>query len=144
MKTPINLHLLRSCYIIYDMRRMLRVKKYVFAPAMLATLLMVVSVPAHAAEDCNGTATFFKWNCSGGDNQIMGVLGQILNWLAIGVSVAVLIGIVYGAVMYASAGGNEAQTKKAISIIRNAIIALILYFAMWAILQYLIPGGVFG
>lgn len=125
------------------MRRMLRVKKYVFALAMLATLLMVVSAPAHAAEDCNGTATFFKWNCSGGDNQIMSVLGQILNWLAIGVSVAVLIGIVYGAVMYASAGGNEAQTKKAIGIIRNAIVALILYFAMWAILQYLIPGGVF-
>lgn len=73
----------------------------------------------------------------------MNVLVTILNWLAIGVSVVVLIGIIYGAVMYASAGGNEAQTKKAIGIIRNAVIALLLYFGMWAILQYLIPGGVF-
>ena len=126
------------------MRKVVRTKTYVsLALAMLATLLVVAPTPVYAAEDCNGTATFFKWNCSGGDNQIMSILGQILNWLAIGVSVAVLIGIVYGAVMYASAGGNEAQTKKAIGIIRNAIIALILYFAMWAILQYLIPGGVF-
>ena len=115
------------------------------ALSLLATSVctQLFSSTVHAAEDCNGTATFFKWNCSGGDNQIMSVLGQILNWLAIGVSVAVLVGIIYGAVMYASAGGNEAQTKKAIGIIRNAIIALILYFAMWAILQYLIPGGVF-
>lgn len=93
---------------------------------------------------CGSTSTFFNWGCSGDDdNQIMNVLVTILNWLAIGVSVVVLIGIVYGAVMYASAGGNEAQTKKAIGIIRNAIIALLLYFGMWAILQYLIPGGVF-
>ena len=114
--------------------------------SLVAFTLLAAMKPTftYAAEDCNGTATFFKWNCSGGENQIMSVLGQILNWLAMGVSVAVLIGIVYGAVMYASAGGNEAQTKKAIGIIRNAIIALILYFAMWAILQYLIPGGVFG
>lgn len=113
----------------------------------------LVSTPVYAEEGssdsgskCGDTATFFDWGCSdsGDDNQILNVLGTILNWLAVGVSVAVLIGIVYGAVMYASAGGNEAQTKKAIGIIRNAIIALILYFAMWAILQYLIPGGVFG
>ena len=113
----------------------------------------LVSTPVYAEESssdsgskCGDTATFFDWGCSdsGDDNQILNVLGTILNWLAIGVSVVVLIGIVYGAVMYASAGGNEAQTKKAIGIIRNAIIALILYFAMWAILQYLIPGGVFG
>lgn len=113
----------------------------------------LVSTPVYAEESssdsgskCGDTATFFDWGCSdgSGDNQILNVLGTILNWLAVGVSVAVLIGIVYGAVMYASAGGNEAQTKKAIGIIRNAIIALILYFAMWAILQYLIPGGVFG
>ena len=112
----------------------------------------LVSTPVYAEESssdsgskCGDTATFFDWGCSdsGDDNQILNVLGTILNWLAIGVSVVVLIGIVYGAVMYASAGGNEAQTKKAIGIIRNAIIALILYFAMWAILQYLIPGGVF-
>ncbi len=93
---------------------------------------------------CGSTSTFFDWGCSGDDdNQIMNVLVTILNWLAIGVSVVVLIGIVYGAVMYASAGGNEAQTKKAIGIIRNAVIALVLYFAMYSILQYLIPGGVF-
>ena len=118
----------------------------------LCLSVALVSTPVYAEESssdsgskCGDTATFFDWGCSdgSGDNQIMNVLVTILNWLAIGVSVVVLIGIIYGAVMYASAGGNEAQTKKAISIIRNAVIALILYFAMYSILQYLIPGGVF-
>lgn len=118
----------------------------------LCLSVALVSAPTYAEEGssdgggskCGDTATFFDWGCSGDDdNQIMNVLATILNWLAIGVSVVVLIGIVYGAVMYASAGGNEAQTKKAIGIIRNAVIALLLYFGMWAILQYLIPGGVF-
>ena len=118
----------------------------------LCLSVALVSTPVYAEESssdsgskCGDTATFFDWGCSdgSGDNQIMNVLVTILNWLAIGVSVVVLIGIIYGAVMYASAGGNEAQTKKAISIIRNAVIALILYLAMYSILQYLIPGGVF-
>ena len=118
----------------------------------LCLSVALVSTPVYAEESssdsgskCGDTATFFDWGCSdgSGDNQIMNVLVTILNWLAIGVSVVVLIGIIYGAVMYASAGGNEAQTKKAIGIIRNAVIALLLYFGMWAILQYLIPGGVF-
>lgn len=94
---------------------------------------------------CNGVATFFDWGCSGSDGEsiILGLLSTFLNWMAVGVSIAVLIGLVVGAVMYASAGGNEAQAKKAMEYIRNAIIALVLYFIMYASLQYLIPGGIF-
>lgn len=97
---------------------------------------------AMATSKCGETVTFFDWNCDS-EGSIMSVLGTILNWVAAGVVVVVLIGILYGAVMYASAGGKEDQVKKAIGIIRNAIIALILYFAMYALLQYLIPGGLF-
>ena len=146
------MRILRSCYTILYMKKNVRGLFRVMAVGLCLSAALV-STPVYAEEGssdgggskCGDTASFFDWGCNdgGGDNQILNVLGTILNWLAVGVSVAVLIGIVYGAVMYASAGGNEAQTKKAIGIIRNAIIALILYFAMWAILQYLIPGGVF-
>lgn len=97
------------------------------------------------ATQCNGVNTFFNWECTGTDGEsiILGLLSTFLNWMAVGVSVAVLIGLVVGAVMYASSGGNEAQAKKAMEYIRNAITALILYFIMYAALQYLIPGGIF-
>ena len=119
--------------------------------AAMAVSMLSVAVPGGyvlAADDggtkCGDTATFFDWGCGSGDNEILSVLGTVLNWLAVGVGVAVLIGIIVGAVMYATAGGNEAQAKNALGYIRNAIIALILYFGMYAIIQYLIPGGVFG
>jgi hypothetical protein len=61
----------------------------------------------------------------------------------VGVTIAVIGGIIYGAFMYATSGGNSSQSQKAMGIIRNAIIALVLYFAMWSSLNWLIPGGLF-
>lgn len=134
-----------------NMKIMQRLQKYSVylsvALCVLASSLVTLNLPNTAkAATCNGVETFFDWGCNDsdtGEQTLLGLLGTILNWVAIGVSVAVLGGIVYGAIMYASAGGNEAQTKKAVSIIKNAIIALILYFAMYSILQFLIPGGLF-
>jgi hypothetical protein len=88
-----------------------------------------------------GTDTYFDLNCGG--NGIEGLLLTILNWLAIGVTIAVVGGVIYGAVLYTSAAGNAEQAKKALGIIRTAFIALLMYFAMWAILNWLVPGGVF-
>jgi len=93
-----------------------------------------------AASDC-GTETFFNWNCGG--QGITGLLMTILNWLAVGVAIAVLGAIIYGSILYTTAGGNTEQTKRALEVIRNAFIALVMYFAMWAVLNWLVPGGLF-
>jgi hypothetical protein len=90
-----------------------------------------------------GTDTFFDWGCTRDGEQVTPLLISILNWLAVGVTIAVTAGVVYGAVMYTSSSGRSEQAKKAIGIIRNAIIALVLYFAMWAVLNFLVPGGLF-
>lgn len=122
-----------------------KVSRVAVIAVTVVSLFAVVAPTGNAyAAECGDTATFFDWGCGTGDNEILSVLGTILNWLAMGVGIAVLIGIIVGAVMYTTANGNEAQAKKALGYIRNAIIALILYFGMWAIIQYLIPGGVFG
>ena len=94
------------------------------------------------AATCGKTNTFFEWNCGNGD-PIVGLLLTITNWLAIGVIIAVIGGIIYGAILYTTSGGNKAQAEKAIGTIRSAIIALVLYFAMWALLNWLTPGGMF-
>lgn len=102
---------------------------------------VLLSNDAYAA-DCNGVATLFEWQCSGG-NGILSLVATLLNWLAVGVAAAVLVGIVYGSIIYATAAGDESKAKHGIEIIRNAVIALVLYALMWSFLQFLIPGGLF-
>jgi hypothetical protein len=115
------------------------------AGGVSALVIAVAAMPGKAfAATCGKQETFFSWGCTTADGeQITPVLIKILNWLAIGVTIAVIGGIIYGAVMYTTSGGNQAQAQKAIGIIRNAVIALILYFAMWALLNFLVPGGLF-
>ena len=94
---------------------------------------------------CGSAHTFFDWGCNGVDDKdsILTVLVTISNWLAAGVVIAVIGGIIYGAIMYATSAGDASKAKSATEIIRNAFIALILYFLMWAFLQYIVPGGLF-
>lgn len=66
-----------------------------------------------------------------------------INILTGGIFIAAVGGVVYGSVLYTSAGGNQEQIKKAVNIFTNVVIGLIAFAAMWAFLQYLIPGGVF-
>lgn len=107
-----------------------------------AVLLSLSSGKAYAAE-CDGVITLFDWQCSGASNGILALVVTFLNWMAAGVAAAVLVGIVYGAIIYATAAGDESKAKHGIEIIRNAVIALILYALMWSFLQFLIPGGLF-
>lgn len=94
---------------------------------------------------CGSAHTFFDWGCNGASDKdsILTVLVTISNWLAAGVVIAVIGGIIYGAIMYATSAGDAGKAKSATEIIRNAFIALILYFLMWAFLQYIVPGGLF-
>ncbi|MNH46494.1 hypothetical protein D3C72_2301490 [compost metagenome] len=60
-----------------------------------------------------------------------------------GVGILAVGGIVYGSILYTSAGGSSEQTKKAMGIITNVVIGLIAYALMYAITNFLIPGGLF-
>jgi len=76
-------------------------------------------------------------------NPIYTVLLIGIQFLSAGVGIAVVGGIVWGGIMYLTSRENAGQTQKAISIIINSLIALLLYIFMFAILNFLIPGGIF-
>ena len=76
-------------------------------------------------------------------NGVWGLLLFALNILTGLVGIAAVGGIVYGSILYTTAGGNADQTKKAIEFIRNVIIGLIAYGLMFAVLNFIIPGGLF-
>ena len=93
------------------------------------------------AATCGNTETMFDWGCD--KDPIMDVIMSIFNWLSVGVGTVIIIFVVVGAMQYMTSAGNQDKAKKGIETIRNAIIALFLYFAMWSLINYLVPGGVF-
>jgi hypothetical protein len=83
-------------------------------------------------------------NGSGANNPFLVYIKAILKVLSIGVGIAVVGGVVWGGIKYTTARGNASQTQAAISTIINAVIGLLLYIFMFAVLNFLIPGGIFG
>lgn len=94
------------------------------------------------ADGCPKATNLIPCSTVGG-NSIWGLLTVVVNFLAAGVGLAVVAGIIYGAVLYSAAGGSAEQAKKGIGYIRNAIIAALLFVFMYAIIQFIIPGGLF-
>ena len=73
---------------------------------------------------------------------IWGILLLVINILTAGIAVAAIGGIVYGSVLYSTAGGDAANVKKAKEMIVNVVMGLVAYAFMYALLNYLIPGGI--
>jgi len=79
-----------------------------------------------------------------GDEAISEILRQFVLILSVGVGIVAVGGIVFGAVLYASARDNASQTQQAIGIIRNTVIGILMYIFMVSLVNWLIPGGVIG
>lgn len=119
--------------------------------AVVAMFGVLVAVPslAYAEDDCKDgvkTSILFGGGCykEGEEGEgIYKLLDLILTIMTYGVGVLGTLGIVISGIQYATAGDNEGQTIKAKGRILNVVIGLLLWAAMYAILQFLIPGGVF-
>ncbi len=124
---------------------MLSRKNKLVKPISALALVLAFSRVAFAKKrsDCK-VKTYFEWGCDKGDNPMMGTVATILGWLAAGLSIVVLMAIVYGAIIYLTAGADKSKVENGKKIIRNAIIALIGYFFMYSLLNFLVPGGIFG
>lgn len=78
-----------------------------------------------------------------GANTTTSLLLTILNFLAVGVGIAVVGGIVFGGLRYATADGNASNAQQGITFIVNSVIGLLLFIFMYAIINFLVPGGLF-
>lgn len=102
------------------------------------------------SDGCDYQGAIIKVNCdkTADDGSVEGTaIWAILNWvisIMTGlVAVAALGGVVYGAVLYTSAGGSAEQVKKASEIFVNVSVGILAYGLMYVLLNFLIPGGVF-
>lgn len=76
------------------------------------------------------------------DNVIIVWLSSIIKFLTVGVGIAATGGVVYGGYLYLTAQGNSGKTQKGIITIINALIGIALYALAFAIINFLVPGGV--
>lgn len=134
-------------------KSMQSIQKSFIATVVILSILGLTFAYSHAvsaASKCGGVNTSVvtckqdNSTAKTEDNGIWGLLLIIVNVLTAGVAVVGVAGIVYGAVLYTTASDKSDQVKKATDIITNVVIGLVMFAMMWAVLNYLIPGGVFG
>ena len=84
-----------------------------------------------------------KSNAPVEDTGIWKILILVLNIMTGMVALAAVGGIVYASILYATAEDKSAQVQKAKETMFGVVVGLVLFAGMYAILQYLIPGGIF-
>ena len=69
------------------------------------------------------------------------IMNLVLYVITAGVGVLGLAGVIFAGVQYATAGDNEAQVTAAKERIRNIVIGLFLWAAMFAMVNWLVIGA---
>ncbi len=95
----------------------------------------------------SGGAATGRFECTGDacvtDNPITRFLITVVNFLSALVGIIVIAVIIIAGIQYTTSGGNPQQAAQAKKRIINAVTALVAFFFLFAILQWLIPGGIF-
>jgi len=129
----------------------MKIKQTILAFALLIGIGgFLVSPIVSAVDKCGGVDTsIIHCDQPGGkdadikDTGVWGILLVIINIMTAGIGILAVGGVIYGSILYTSSGGSAEQTKKAMGIIYNVIIGLIVYALMFSFLNYIIPGGLF-
>gem|GEM_PF-2250916 len=79
-----------------------------------------------------------------GGGVIIAYLKLILKFLSGGVGIVILLMLTIAGVQYMTAAGQPEQVKAAKSRIQNAITGLVLFLIAFAVLNFIIPGSIFG
>lgn len=91
--------------------------------------------------DCKGDGTIESLN-----EKNCGIISYIViitNVLSALVGVIIVTMIIWGGIQYSSAGSDPSKVQAARQKISNALVALVLFVFGFAIVQWLIPGGIF-
>jgi hypothetical protein len=85
----------------------------------------------------------FNLGCRGVGNPIVDLLFAVTRFLSIAVGITVVGSIILGGIQYSASAGKPEATAKAVARISNSVLALIIYLLIFAILNWLVPSGLF-
>lgn len=137
---------------LYNMshQSQIKMKKIVLSILALIVISTMLIAPSVFAATCgmdgkgDEIQTSIDYGCTSKDeNGILQILVAGVNFMAIGVGIAVIFGIILGSLKYASANGNAGQAQKGIEIIIGSVVGLIVFIFMWSLINFLVPGGAF-
>ncbi len=106
---------------------------------------------AAEAKTYQGTYNHEYGKCADGSDPTSGVQNSgiwailllVINILTGAIGLVAVGGIVYASIIYTTAGGDANQVKKAMTIIADIVIGVVAYALMYALLNFLVPGGLF-
>ena len=98
---------------------------------------------ADTSTGCGNVETTYIKCDDNGAGPIVNLLLQIVNFLAVGVGIAVVGGITWGGMLYASSNGDSSKAKQGITAIVNSVIGLLVFMFTYALINFLVPGGLF-
>lgn len=116
-------------------------KKLIYSISALALLILVN--PVSAAYNFAEQSGLQKTGSTAGyasttSNTIEGLIGNIILTLLSFVGVLFLVLIIFGAITWMTAEGNDEKVKKATTIIKNSVIGLVITLSAYAISYFLI------
>jgi len=88
-------------------------------------------------EVCRGT------DCDEADNFVNTYLNPVVKALTALVGIAAVVSIIFAGIQYSSSADDPGTVTKAKQRVFNVVIGLLAYIFLLALLNYLIPGGVF-
>ena len=98
--------------------------------------------PAVAAS-CGGGQTTIV-NCEGkGKDALLDIIKTAIKLLTAGIGILAVGAVVFGGILYSSAGGSVDNIRRAKNIWINTAIGLILFASFVTVTNFLIPGGIF-
>lgn len=118
---------------------------------LLLLPVVTIAIPTNGyAAQCGGVQTALI-ECEQDDKDateientgLWGVLILVINILTAGVGIVAVAGFLYGGYLYITSGGSPEQVKKAKTVFTNIVIGVIAFGGMFALLNFLVPGGVF-
>jgi hypothetical protein len=77
------------------------------------------------------------------NNQIIKDLNTVVTILSGVVGIVIIGSLIFAGIRYSLAGDNSSEVSAAKQRIINSFVALIAYIAIFSLLQWLIPGGLF-
>lgn len=139
----------KCCIVIVAMKTTYKYIGITIGISVMAFFGSMALQPSASALECGILPKEICDNADKGDTKdvkgggLWQLLLLVLNIMTAGVILLAIAGVVYGSVLYTSAGGNQEQVKKARTILTNVVIGVLLFVLMFGLANWLIPGGVF-
>ena len=119
-------------------------KKILFF-SVLFTIFLSPSSIVFASKVCgtgdSQVTTNIDLGCQTQGNAIMDMLFGIINFLSAGVGVVLIFSTVLAGIQWSAARDNPGSVEKAKSRLLSNLLALGLFIFAWALLNFLVPGG---